>query len=96
MDDNVVVRAKEFAKHNGTRRFLKWSRSISAPFRITPTVDRLVPDQALRLPLADFKDAGKAVAAQAAKCEFIVTRDPKGSRKSMARAISPEEMPALR
>jgi len=56
----------------------------------------LVPDQALRLPLADFKDAGKAVAAQAAKCEFIVTRDPKGSRKSMARAISPEEMPALR
>ena len=39
----------------------------------------------------DFEDAVTAAAAEAARCNLIVTRDPKGFRRSPVLAIGPEE-----
>jgi predicted nucleic acid-binding protein len=39
----------------------------------------------------DFEDAVTAAAAKAARCELIVTRDPKGFRHSPIPAMAPEE-----
>jgi predicted nucleic acid-binding protein len=58
-------------------------------FRVA-TLDGVVVEKALRLPMADFEDAVTAAAALSSKCEFIVTRDPKGFRGSPVRALAPE------
>jgi predicted nucleic acid-binding protein len=58
-------------------------------FRVA-TVDGVLLEQALALPLGDFEDAVTAAAAQANGCDFIVTRDPKGFRGSPVRAMAPE------
>ena len=82
------------SQHLGTVKSRLTINSLMVGFQIA-TVDRIVLDEALRLPLADFEAAVTAAAAHAAKCEFVVTRDPKGFRKSPVRAISSEEFPAL-
>jgi hypothetical protein len=44
------------------------------------------------LPATDFEDAVTAAAAQQAACDFIVTRDPKGFRRSPVRHLPPEAL----
>ena len=53
-------------------------------------VDGEVIRKALRLGWPDFEDAVTAAAAEAARCEAIVTRDPKGFPRSPVRVITPE------
>jgi len=73
-------------------------RTVAAILRIfdVATVDGSVIQEALRLSLPDFEDSVTAAAAQFAGCDFIVTRDPKGSRGSPVRPLKPEAvMPIL-
>ena len=53
-------------------------------------VDGAVVQEALQLPLSNFEDAVTAAAARLAGCECIVTRDPKGFRRSPVRCLTPE------
>ncbi|HVP47923.1 MAG TPA: PIN domain-containing protein [Bryobacteraceae bacterium] len=53
-------------------------------------VDGVVIRRALTLGWADFEDAVTAAAAEAAHCDAIVTRDPKGFPDSPVRVITPE------
>ena len=70
----------------------KSRRTISALLKVfkVAAVDDAVIEDALRLAFTDFEDAVTAAAAQAAGCEYIVTRDPKGFRGSPVRAVTPE------
>ena len=43
-----------------------------------------------QLPCPDFEDAVTAAAARLARCDYIVTRDPKGFRGSPVRPLTPE------
>jgi predicted nucleic acid-binding protein len=63
-------------------------------FRIAP-VDESVARAALRLGWADFEDAVTAAAAQAAGCEWIVTRDPRGFAGAPVDVLPPEAAAAL-
>jgi predicted nucleic acid-binding protein len=67
-------------------------RTIAAILRVfgVAKVDAAVLQEALALSLPDFEDAVTTAAAQAAGCEFIVTRDPKGFRGSPIRPLTPE------
>ena len=58
-------------------------------FEIAPVDGRII-EEALRLSGPDFEDAVMAASARRAGCDYIVTRDPKGFRRSPVRAITPE------
>jgi predicted nucleic acid-binding protein len=58
-------------------------------------VDGGVLRRAVRLGWSDFEDAVTTAAAEAALCEAIVSRDPKGFRTSPVRVISPDAAAAL-
>ena len=67
-------------------------RTVSAilrVFRVAP-VDAGVIEEALRLSMPDFEDSVTAAAARVAACDYIVTRDPKGFRRSPVRPLTPE------
>lgn len=53
-------------------------------------VDGAVIEEALQLPCSDFEDAVTAAAARRARCDYIVTRDPKDFRGSPVRTLTPE------
>jgi len=77
----------------GTKRILT---SILKVFAIA-AVDSEVVEEALQSPLSDFEDAVTTAAARLARCELIVTRDPKGFRASTVPCITPEQLlPLLR
>jgi predicted nucleic acid-binding protein len=56
----------------------------------TAAVDGNVISRALSLGFPDFEDAVTAAAAEAARCELIVTRDPRGFVASPVKAVFPE------
>ena len=58
-------------------------------------VDGNVIKSSLLLAWPDFEDAVTAAAAQAAGCDAIVTRDPKGFPNSQVRVLTPETAAAL-
>jgi len=71
-------------------------RAILKLFDIAP-VDGSVLDQAIQSSGRDFEDSVTAAAAHASGCHLIVTRDPKGFRRSLPPALSPlEALPLLR
>jgi predicted nucleic acid-binding protein len=77
----------------------KTRRIVPAILRVfgVAGVDGAVIQEALQLSCGDFEDAVTAAAARYAKCEFIVTRDPKGFRGSPVRCLTPEAIiPVLR
>ena len=77
----------------------KARRSLLAMLSVfgVATVDGAAIHEALQMPSADFEDAVTAAAARLAGCDYIVTRDPKGSRGSVVRPIAPEALiPLLR
>jgi len=57
-------------------------------------VDRAVILEALQSHGPDFKDAVTATARQAG-CDYIVTRDPIGFRKSPVRYLTPEALVSI-
>ena len=63
--------------------------SILRVFEVA-AVDGAALQEALQLPFSDFEDAVTAAAARLAGCECIVTRDPKGFRRSPVRCLTPE------
>jgi len=70
----------------------KAKRIMSAMLRVfgVAAVDGAVIQEALQLSFSDFEDAVTAAAARFARCECIVTRDPKGFRGSPVRSLTPE------
>ncbi len=74
-----------------TRRILM---AILRVFAVA-AVDSAVTREALDLPLSDFEDAVTATAARHAKCDYIITRDPKGFRGAAVRSVTPEMAVAL-
>ena len=50
---------------------------------------------ALQLPCPGFEDAVTVAAARFGRCDFIVTRDPKGFRGSPVRPLTPEAIAPL-
>jgi len=70
----------------------KARRIVSAILRVfgVAAVDGAVVQEALQLPFSDFEDAVTAAAARVAGCECIVTRDPKGFRRSPVPCFTPE------
>lgn len=76
-------------KELGSARAKRTMTAILRVFGVAP-VDEPVLREALELPSADFEDAVTAAAARQAKCDLIVTRDPKGFRGSPIRSLTPE------
>jgi predicted nucleic acid-binding protein len=77
----------------------KTRQVVSAILRVfsVAAVDAAVIEEAFHLSLADFEDAVTVAAARARGCDYIVTRDPKGFRSSIIRALTPEALlPLLR
>jgi predicted nucleic acid-binding protein len=72
-------------------------RTISAILKVfgVAAVDGAVLLEALQLPFADFEDAVTAAAARLATCDYIVTRDPKGFRRSSVQSLTPKMAVAL-
>lgn len=58
-------------------------------------VDETVVRRALSLGWGDFADAVCAAAAEAARCDALVTRDPVGFPRSPVRVLTPEAALAL-
>lgn len=56
------------------------------------TIDRQVLQSALALDWKDFEDAVTAAAAQRAKCDALVTRNPKDFKGSPVRVLTPVEV----
>jgi predicted nucleic acid-binding protein len=71
-------------------------RALLKLFSIAP-VDGSVLQQALQSSGQDFEDSVTAAAAHASGCHLIVTRDPKGFRRSPVRAVDPlQALPLFR
>ena len=64
-------------------------RTLLTLFEVAP-VDGRVLKQALQSAESDFEDVLTASAAWLSGCHVIVTRDPKGFRRSAVRAYHPE------
>lgn len=58
-------------------------------------VDGAVIQEALHVSGSDFEDAVTAASARLARCDYIVTRDPKGFRGSPVRSLTPEAVVPL-
>jgi predicted nucleic acid-binding protein len=77
------------AKDRGRARAQQLVGNLFRIFK-TAAVDENVISRALSLGFPDFEDAVTAAAAEAARCELIVTRDPRGFLASPVKAVSPE------
>lgn len=81
-------------KSEGNARGKRIVRMLLEVLRVAP-----VDEEVLRLALggeeADFEDAVTEAAARAQGCEVIVTRDPKGFRKSNLEVVTPEVLLGL-
>lgn len=69
-------------------------RAISKVLGVAP-VDGNILQQAIQAPRQDFEDSVTAAAADASGCHLIVTRDPKGFRRSPLPALDPARALAL-
>jgi predicted nucleic acid-binding protein len=72
---------------------------LSAIFNVLAVaeVNGAVIAEAFQLTCPDFEDAVTAASARQARCDCIVTRDPKGFRGSPVRCFTPEAIvPVLR
>jgi len=76
-------------KDAGPSRALQLVANLARVFRVA-SIDGSVITRSLTLGLADYEDAVTAAAAEAAHCELIVTRDPRGFAASPVKAVSPE------
>jgi predicted nucleic acid-binding protein len=73
----------------GSQQALQLVAELAQVFRVA-SIDDAVIARALTLGLSDFEDAVTAAAAEAAGCELIATRDPRGFLGSPVKAVTPE------
>ena len=79
------------AREVGSRRARRTTDALLSVFDVAP-VDRQVLLSALALGWSDFEDAVTAAAAQRAKCDALVTRNPKDFKGSPVRVLTPVEV----
>lgn len=84
---NLYYIGRKMAGEMETRRSL---RRILSSFSVCPA-DGAIATNALDLPVLDFEDAMQIAAGQAAKAEWIITRNEPDFRKSPLPVLSPEE-----
>ncbi len=77
----------------GGRAARRTTEALLEVFGVAP-VDDVVLRAALALGWADFEDAVTAAAARRAKCQAIVTRDPKGFPRCPLRVVTPGDLVA--
>jgi predicted nucleic acid-binding protein len=77
------------SKHVGKTRAQQLVADLVRIFRIA-AVDGSVITRAVSLGFADFEDAVTVAAAEAARCDLIVTRDLRGFASSSVKGLSPE------
>ena len=70
------------------------TEALLSVFDVAP-VDGGVLSSALGLGFADFEDAVTAAAARRARCDVIVTRNPRDFARSPVRVLAPAEAEAL-
>lgn len=78
---------QRFAGKQRANELVDW---LLVHFEIVPQ-DKFQFSRARTLDMEDFEDAAMATAAEAAKCEFILTRNVKDFWASPVQAITPEE-----
>jgi len=76
-------------KHAGQTRAMQLVVNLARVFRVASINDDVIA-RSLTLGLPDYEDAVTAAAAEAARCELIVTRDPRGFAASPVTAVPPE------
>jgi predicted nucleic acid-binding protein len=76
-------------KQTGAAKALRTMSAILRVFAVAP-VNGAVILEALQLRFSDFEDAVTAAAARQDRCDYIITRDPKGFRGSPVRSLTPE------
>jgi predicted nucleic acid-binding protein len=76
------------ARDRGAREARDVVAQILTVCRVAP-VDERVVRAALALEWPDFEDAVSAAAAERARCDLIVTRDPRGFRRARVTALDP-------
>ena len=77
------------SKERGSKIANRTTTSLLKVFGVASVTGDVVRE-ALILAWPDFEDAVTAAAAQAASCDAIVTRDPKGFRRAPLRIFTPE------
>jgi predicted nucleic acid-binding protein len=78
------------ARAVGARMARATTEALLSVFNVAG-VDEAVLSSALALGWADFEDAVTATAARRAKCDAIVTRNPRDFARSPIRALAPPE-----
>jgi predicted nucleic acid-binding protein len=79
------------AREVGPQRARRTTDALLTVFDVAP-VDRQVLLSALALGWRDFEDAVTAAAAQHAKCDALVTRNPKDFKGSPLRVLTPDQV----
>jgi predicted nucleic acid-binding protein len=79
------------AREIGPQRARRTTDALLSVFDIAP-VDRQVLLSALALSWGDFEDAVTAAAAQRAKCDALITRNPRDFKGSPVRVLTPVEV----
>ena len=77
----------------GPRGAKETTEALLSVFEVAP-VDGAVLRSAVALAWSDFEDAVTAAAAKRARCQAIVTRNPRDFRHSPVRVLSPSEAAA--
>lgn len=79
------------AKEMGMRQANQAVEALLSVFEVAAVTHQVI-QEALQLVSPDFEDAVVAAAARAARCDWILTRDPKGFRNSPVPSGKPERL----
>jgi hypothetical protein len=90
VDPGVAARAKRYAKRHGVSVSGLVETYLAAVVFSIAAVNQEVIAEGSAMGFADFEDAVTASAARLWGCDLIVTRDPRGFRGSLVRALPPE------
>ena len=82
------------AKSVGVRRATATTEALLTVFDVAP-VDEAVLRAAVALKWSDFEDAVTAAGARRAKCDAVVTRNPRDFKGAPVRVLTPAEVSAL-
>jgi predicted nucleic acid-binding protein len=82
------------ARHLGQQKTAAVLIDLTGLLRVEP-VDHQVLQQALALGWRDFEDAVQAVTAAQCQADYLVTRNPRDFRQSLAPVITPSEFLVL-
>lgn len=78
------------AKTVGTRMATETTEALLSVFNVAP-VDEAVLRSAVSLQWQDFEDAVTAAGARRAKCDAVVTRNPRDFKGAPVRVLTPAE-----